>query len=249
MAIWHVPWTEKDDALDWQGYYHQRNRMVSALLHSPFPRGGHMVRESFNNQVKHLISMQYSTAELRLRALEDVLSGPEHLHRSLATTLPEVRAIRAGFPDAQSAPTVRAFPAARRRKPRRKDREPLPPKGLAAMTVRAAAAAVRQLLPVEQATQAAPQAAVPAMDAQWWRLAVLDSAIVSTTDGTSMSWYRRDPALFSAMMRRTVAVHERLLQEWPSLSRRYRAAAAELSSPQRWAQTFEELEADASGSA
>ena len=26
-AVWHVPWTDKNDALDWQSYFHQRNRI------------------------------------------------------------------------------------------------------------------------------------------------------------------------------------------------------------------------------
>ena len=39
-AVWHVPWTDKNDALDWQAYFHQRNRFVAALLHSPYERGG-----------------------------------------------------------------------------------------------------------------------------------------------------------------------------------------------------------------
>ena len=38
VAVWHVPWTEKDDTLDWQAYFHQRNRLVSGLLHSPYER-------------------------------------------------------------------------------------------------------------------------------------------------------------------------------------------------------------------
>ena len=75
VAVWHVPWTDKNDALDWQAYFHQRNRFVAALLHSPYPHGGRMLRESFNHQVKHLFSMQYSTAELRHLALEDVLAA------------------------------------------------------------------------------------------------------------------------------------------------------------------------------
>jgi galactofuranosylgalactofuranosylrhamnosyl-N-acetylglucosaminyl-diphospho-decaprenol beta-1,5/1,6-galactofuranosyltransferase len=45
-------------------------------------------------------------------------------------------------------------------------------------------------------------------------------------------------------MRRSVQLHERLLAEWPQLAARYRDAADELVSAQRWARTFEELEAD-----
>ncbi len=39
-----------------------------------------MIRESLNHQIKHLVSMQYSTVELRHQALEDVLAGPDRLH-------------------------------------------------------------------------------------------------------------------------------------------------------------------------
>ena len=82
--MWHVPWTDKNDALDWQAYFHQRNRFISALLHSPYPHGGRLIRESLNHQIKHLVSMQYSTVELRHMALEDVLAGPERAARAAA---------------------------------------------------------------------------------------------------------------------------------------------------------------------
>ena len=61
-AVWHVPWTDKDDSVDWQAYFHARNRFVAALLHSPFRFGGRMVRESLAIQAKHLMGMQYSAA-------------------------------------------------------------------------------------------------------------------------------------------------------------------------------------------
>ena len=83
-AVWHVPWTDKDDSVDWQAYFHARNRFVAALLHSPFAFGGRMVRESLAIQVKHLLGMQYSAAALRQQALRDVLAGPERLHQEPA---------------------------------------------------------------------------------------------------------------------------------------------------------------------
>ena len=77
VAVWHVPWHEKDDTIDWQAYFHDRNRLiVAALLHSPYDRGGTLLRESFETQVKHLLSMQYSPAEMGLMAIEDMLDGP-----------------------------------------------------------------------------------------------------------------------------------------------------------------------------
>ena len=100
-AVWHVPWTDKNDGVDWQSYFHHRNRIIAALLHSPYERGGRMVRESLNHQVKHLASLQYSTAELRHLAMEDVLRGPHALHGELATKLADINAFRKQFTDAQ----------------------------------------------------------------------------------------------------------------------------------------------------
>ena len=33
-AIWHMPWADKNDSTDWTAYFHLRNRLVVAALHS-----------------------------------------------------------------------------------------------------------------------------------------------------------------------------------------------------------------------
>jgi galactofuranosylgalactofuranosylrhamnosyl-N-acetylglucosaminyl-diphospho-decaprenol beta-1,5/1,6-galactofuranosyltransferase len=248
MAIWHMPWTEKDDTLDWQAYFHLRNMLVAALLHSPFPRGGAIVREAMRHTAKHLVAMQYSAAHLRLKAIEDVLAGPEGLHASLDTVLPEVNALRKRYPDAQPSKEVAAFPTPQQKRPPRTDRAPHAPEGRREAVVRVATGVVRQLLPVKPEAEERPEAAVPAMDAKWWRLSQLDSAVVSTTDGTAASWYRRDPETFRELAARSVALHRRLLAEWPDLSRRYADANDALVSPDAWAATFARLDAQQKGS-
>ncbi len=122
-AVWHVPWTDKNDAVDWQAFFHQRNRFVAALLHSPYAHGGRMVRESRNHQIAHLVSIQYSTVEIRHQAMLDVLSGPGRLHDVLPTKLAEVNAFRKQFTDAQLQPDPDAFPPVRRKKPPSKGQE------------------------------------------------------------------------------------------------------------------------------
>ncbi len=239
VAVWHVPWTDKNDALDWQAYFHQRNRTVAALLHSPYQFGGRLVRESFNHQVKHLLAMQYSTAELRLQALEDVLAGPERLHPDIVTKLGDVREMRATHTDAQAKPHPTAFPPPRRAKPPRKGREPGDPEGQIGATIAAVRGALRQLRPVRSLARSHPEAMVTARDARWFRLASLDGAIVSTTDGTASSWYQRDPDAFRRLLARTVRIHERFLREWPSLAARYREALPGLTSLEEWEETFE----------
>ncbi len=38
-AVWHVPWTDKNDALDWQSYFHQRNRLHRGAAPLQVPQG------------------------------------------------------------------------------------------------------------------------------------------------------------------------------------------------------------------
>ncbi|WP_109508183.1 glycosyltransferase [Nocardioides speluncae] len=235
-AVWHIPWTDKNDALDWQSYFHQRNRFVAALLHSPFKHGGGLVRESFSHQVKHLVSMQYSTAELRLKALEDVLAGPEQLHPDLGTKLGEIREIRSGYTDSDLKADPEAFPQPRRDTPVRGDSSEIPSKRR--QLVSAAVGTLRQFRPVRPLSRDFPEEVLPAMDARWYRLATLDAAVVSMPDGTSAALYRRDPAQFRAMLKRSVEIHERLYREWPELAERYRSALGEVTSPETWERTF-----------
>ena len=239
VAAWHVPWHDKPDAYDWQAYYHIRNRVITALLHSPYDRGGRLVAESGEIQIQHLLSMQYSTCELRLMALEDVLSGPGHLHRDLPVKMQELREIRKRYPDAQSAPDIEAFPAVRRRKPPSRGREFTGPTNPVGLVVKAARGAVRQLRPIRPESRKRPQAALAYQDATWWQLANVDSALVSGADGGSTSWYQRDPQLFRKLTQRSALLHARLYQEWPKLSAAYRSAAAEFTSPETWRETFD----------
>lgn len=238
-AVWHVPFSTKDDTIDWQAYFHQRNRWVAALLHSPYDRGGRLPRESLQIDVKHLLSLQYSAVELRLRALEDLLEGPEHLHRTIGEKLPAIRSLRATFTDAVVEKDPAAFPDPAWVKPPRKGQEPTAPSSMVVGVLNAFTGAVRQLLPLKPGVSVRPEATVPAVDAKWWRLSHLDSAIVSSADGTGASWYVRDPKRFRAYVSRSMALHQRLLAGWSSLQRQYQDELAEITSPARWEQTFE----------
>lgn len=237
-AVWHIPWTDKNDALDWQAYFHQRNRFVAALVHSPYPRGGRMIRESLNHQLKHLMAMQYSTVELRHLALEDALAGPGQLHADLGTKLGQVREVRKAFSDSQLQPDPDAFPAPRREKPRKKeDLAEIP--GKASQLLSAVTGSLRQFRSARALSREFPEASLPAMNARWYRLATLDSAVVSMPDGTSAAFYKRQPEQFRDLLKRTVEIHERLYREWPQLSQQYREALGEITSPDVWEKTFE----------
>jgi galactofuranosylgalactofuranosylrhamnosyl-N-acetylglucosaminyl-diphospho-decaprenol beta-1,5/1,6-galactofuranosyltransferase len=238
VAVWHVPWTEKDDTLDWQAYFHQRNRLVSALLHSPYERGGRLVVESMENHVKRIMSMQYGTGEIIMRALEDVLDGPERMHRDILHRLPEVKAMREKYMDGRSEPSLDEFPAPRRKKPPRHGKGIGMPSSAFGKAKMAVLGLVRQATPVRELAKEFPEGVVPHVDQRWYRMAHFDSAIVSSADGVSASWYRRDPGEFREQAARSVRLHARLYQEWPELARRYREALPVVASPEAWSTTF-----------
>ncbi|MEP6666043.1 MAG: glycosyltransferase [Nocardioidaceae bacterium] len=240
VAVWHVPWHEKDDTIDWQAYFHRRNRIVAALLHSPYDRGGRLVQESFETQVKHLLSMQYGPAEMGLMAIEDILEGPQRMHRDLRLRLSELNALRKRYDDSISQPDLDKFPKARRKKPPRRGKSPSTPVGLVGRAKTMAAGAIRQVMPVHDLAKEHPEANVPHVDLKWWLLAQYDSALVSSADGTSAAWYKRKPEMFRDLLTRSVTIHARLAKEWPRLAAEYKKALPEISSPQAWSATFEE---------
>jgi galactofuranosylgalactofuranosylrhamnosyl-N-acetylglucosaminyl-diphospho-decaprenol beta-1,5/1,6-galactofuranosyltransferase len=239
VAVWHVPWHEKDDTIDWQAYFHRRNRIVSALLHSPYEHGGNMVFESFQTQVRHLVSMQYSPAEMGLMAIEDILEGPQRMHRDLFQRLPELRELRKGYDDARAETQIDAYPTPRRKKPPRKGKDLARPEGPVGKAKTLLRGAVKQVVPPSDLARTHPQVMVPHVDLKWWRLMQFDSALVSSADGTSVSWYKRNPKLAKDLMARSVAIHARLAREWPRLAEEYRRALPDLVSPDTWAETFE----------
>ncbi len=63
-AIWHMAWSDKDDAIDWQAYFHLRNRLVVAAMHWDGDVSG-LVRSHLRATLKHLACLEYSTVEIQ----------------------------------------------------------------------------------------------------------------------------------------------------------------------------------------
>ena len=246
-AVWHVPWTDKDDSLDWQAYFHERNRLVAALIHSQYKHGGRVVTESMQGQIKHLLSSQYSVVELRLRAIEDILTGPGHLQAGISTVVPRVRALRSEFDDAVVETDPDAFPEVRREKLPRRGEYLGYPKTIVGRIAMAAKGSVKQVLPVKAMSLEHPEARVPWSQARWWMLSQFDSAIVSNSDGSGASWYHRDTGRFRQLLARSIVLHRRLRREWEELHAEYQASVGEVVSPEAWARTFGIAGGEASG--
>lgn len=237
-AVWHVPWTDKDDSTDWQAYFHARNRIVAALLHSRYDRGGRLVRESLLVSVKHVLAMQYGAAALRTRALRDVLRGPEALHPELGSILAEVRRLRAGHDDARVRPDAHDFEPVTPRQRRRREPATTAPAGRLGTVLAGGAGLVHQARPVPPRAVEAPEHELAAADAKWWSLARMDSALVATADGSGLAWLRRSRGEAARATAEAVAVHRELLQRWPELASRYRGALPELTGEDAWRRTL-----------
>lgn len=237
-AVWHMPWTDKNDATDWTAYFHLRNRLIMAALHSPYDVRKNLLRNGLRIAIRRLLSMEYSTVAIEQKAIEDFLAGPQHLFDLLGNGLAEVQQVRRSYPDAQILASAREFPP-----PTfdmvRAERMLRPPVKPVIIAARASKALVHNLSKPDPAAGSRPQVNVPARSALWFLLGNLDSATVSNADGSGVAFRRRDPKAFRELSKRVVRNYRRLMRRWPALREEYRAAVPELTSVESWRRIFE----------
>lgn len=241
VALWHVSWVGKDDSIDWQAYFHARNRIVSALLHSNAPDGGTLIRHSRRVDLKHLMMMQYYPVALRHRAIRDILSGPEHMRAGLATTMPAARKLAQGFPETvvhkDSGVPLRSR-RGRQVFQRLKQHQFDNPSGLALRTFTVRTLVAHWIHSPKPENVAQPEVEFGKTDAHWWRVPVYDSALISAADGSGKNIYTRDRAKYRRMLLDSLRLHRALRRRWGSLSQRYRDALPALVSEAEWRKTF-----------
>jgi galactofuranosylgalactofuranosylrhamnosyl-N-acetylglucosaminyl-diphospho-decaprenol beta-1,5/1,6-galactofuranosyltransferase len=92
---------------------------------------------------------------------------------------------------------------------------------------------------VDPANREAPQLNLAFQDARWFLLSRLDSATVGTADGRGVTFRLRDPKLFRRLFRGSRKLLRQMSREFPALQQRYREAAPELTSRERWDAAFE----------
>jgi galactofuranosylgalactofuranosylrhamnosyl-N-acetylglucosaminyl-diphospho-decaprenol beta-1,5/1,6-galactofuranosyltransferase len=236
-AIWHMPWSDKDDATDWQAYFHLRNRLVVAALHSAEARPTAMIKYNLKTTLKHLMSLEYSTVALREMAMDDFLAGPAGLFPQLGSAMQKVRRRRSRFPDGQILASARDLPYPSG-DPVLASRFLKPPANPVTIGAALASGLVHNLLPVKPSTQERPQLNIPAQDARWFLLARLDGVTVSTADGRGVVFRKRNPRLFWSFLLRALADNLRLARDFPRLRRRYREAFPTLTATESWLKAF-----------
>ena len=194
-AIWHMAWSDKDDAIDWQAYFHLRNRLVVAAMHWDGKVGG-LLASSVKATLKHLLCLEYSTVAIQTKAMADFLAGPEHIFSILETALPEVHRMRKEYPDAVVLPGATALPA-----PSGKRRKVQIRRFPARIAFRLARGVVHQLKKEDPAHHERPQLNVATQDARWFLLCKVDGVTVTTADGRGVVFRQRDRAKMFALLR------------------------------------------------
>ncbi|MGH3697778.1 MAG: glycosyltransferase [Pseudonocardiaceae bacterium] len=238
VGIWHMSFADKDDATDWQAYFHLRNRLVGAALHGTDERPTMMLVDSFKHALRHALAMQYSTLALQEMAIRDFMAGPHALFDKLPTALGEVRARCAEFTDGQVMDSQELpLPAGGRLEATRMLKPPTNPVTIGVTLLRRLA---HQLRPIDAGAAHRPQLALARQDARWFVLSALDGVTVSTADGRGVTYRKRDPQLFRSMLARSVALHRELAREFPRLRARYRNAASRLTDRSSWKRVFDE---------
>ena len=227
-AIWHMAWSDKDDAIDWQAYFHLRNRLVVAAMHWDGDVRG-LLRSHLKATLKHLLCLEYSTVAIQNRAIDDFLAGPEHIFSILQSALPQVHRIRRDYPDAVVLPAATELP---------------PPSGVvgavgepattAAKVVRLARGVLHNLTKADPAHHGRPQLNVPTLDARWYLLCNVDGVTVTTADGRGVVYRQRDRAKAFSLLRQSLRRQRRLARRFDHMRRAYREALPVLSSKQKW---------------
>lgn len=230
-AIWHMAWSDKDDAIDWQAYFHLRNRLVVAAMHWDGPKAQviGLVRSHLKATLKHLACLEYSTVAIQNKAIDDFLAGPEHIFSILESALPQVHRIRKSYPDAVVLPAASELPP-----PLHKNKAMKPPVNPLVIGYRLARGIMHNLTAANPQHHRRPEFNVPTQDARWFLLCTVDGATVTTADGCGVVYRQRDRAKMFALLWQSLRRQRQLLKRFEEMRRIYRDALPTLSSKQKW---------------
>ena len=236
-AIWHMAWADKDDAIDWQAYFHLRNRLiVAALYHDGDAKG--ITRSIFKSTLKHTMCMEYSTMAIQIEAMKDFLAGPDQLFDILESSLPRIAKLRSNYSDAVIIDSADQLPA------------PTGAPGVPTQNIGGRLAKIKKipwavkglkhLLSKEDPLHhEAPQLNLTPDEARWFTLSRVDSATVSTAGGTGVAFRKRDRDLARDLVEQTRELLSDIEDNFDEMRTEYRKALPELTSRESWRKIFE----------
>jgi galactofuranosylgalactofuranosylrhamnosyl-N-acetylglucosaminyl-diphospho-decaprenol beta-1,5/1,6-galactofuranosyltransferase len=228
-AIWHMAWSDKDDAIDWQAYFHLRNRLVVAAMHWDGDILG-LIRSHTKATLKHLACLEYSTVAIQNKAIDDFLAGPEHIFSILESALPEVHRIRKNYPDAVVVPAASELPPPSQKLAKKID----PPVRKLSIAYHLLRGVLHNMTKADPAHHKVPQLNVPTQDSRWFLLYRYDGVTVTTADSRGVVYRQRDRAKMTGLLLGSLRRQRKLAARFDELRRTYREALPVLSSKQKW---------------
>ena len=234
VAVWHQAWHAKDPSRTWEGYYLYRNHWICSLLHCTKP-SWHFLYGMLFDDAKAGVELVYSAMHLHHLALRDIMRGPDYIADTLATKLGDVRKAREGFPDSATTRNRDDFPTPKAEYiANMKPRPSMIDVRLQAMKTIAKAFVSRG----NGMRDTQPDLLIPSRDASWPAYASVNSAVVTSPDGDSVAWLRRDSKLYRQQTMRGLVLAKELLKRWESLAKEYQNS--DMASFEAWAKVFED---------
>src|SRR5690242_1920140 len=199
-AVWHMAWSDKDDAIDWQAYFHLRNRLVVAAMHWDGNISG-LLASHMKATFKHLLCLEYSTVAIQNKAMDDFLGGPEHIFSILESALPDIRKMRQDYPDAVVLPGATALPPPSDKRWRK---QVTIPTNALSISYRLGRGVIHQLKAHDPEQHPPRQANGATRAARWLSLCRVDGVTVTTADGRGVVYRQRDRAKMFALLRESL---------------------------------------------
>ncbi|MBR2553228.1 MAG: glycosyltransferase [Aeriscardovia sp.] len=238
VAVWHQAWHEKDQTRTWEEYFAERNRFLTMLLHEPHKPTTRVMLESFFDEINLGLRLQYSSMALRHLALQDLLQGPQHLLEIVSTRLKDVNELRSQFTDAQTKPRLDDFPSAYRQA-MPTGMNPTSGKDRRIMALKGVVTGILHSMKRSASTcddRERPEVEIAAHNTSWMSFAGINSALVTSPDGNSVAWLKRDNKEFAAALKKNYQLTQQLIRQWDQLSAAYRNA--HLTSVETWEAIF-----------
>ena len=264
VCLWHQSFADKDDQLDWQAYFHIRNRTIMGLLYTNQAYRNSVLKEMVRFTMSATAKMRYSAVALHQAAMKDIMAGPEHVGSILEIRLPEIREIRGKFDDAMMVP-IEELPDVLRGQGKEFEYLHDASRASAAMKI-----GLHQLMPPRAdrdavidgymeptkvhcfidgehrmhnvpAEQLDTLALVADDASDHWRAAgLMDSAVFVDPERGKGILLTRNPLLAISGFIRTCTLYVRLIANWRTYQKEYRKAFAAMVSPEWWQKYFGE---------
>ena len=234
VAVWHQAWHAKDPSRTWEGYYLYRNHWICSLLHCTKP-SWHFLYGMLFDDAKAGVELVYSAMHLHHLALRDIMRGPDYIADTLATKLGDVRKAREGFPDSATTRNRDDFPT-----PKAEYIANMKPRtSMIDVRLQAMKTIAKEFVSRGNGMRdTQPDLLIPSRDASWPAYAGVNSAVVTSPDGDSVAWLRRDSKLYRQQTMRGLFLAKELLKRWESLAKEYQNS--DMASFEAWAKVFED---------